>query len=131
MDRRKRSLAGYSPWGLKSVQASGHKGEGNWLSALEDRGALCHANLCEQMGGGGEGHGHQRDPITVPCHLRWGGFGVSNHVDQSKGLGVETWLFLLTEHLWTWVSSPTKQLALGEVMPVSGLEKKAPRGIWW
>lgn len=32
---------------------------------------------------------------------------------RARGWELGDVAFLLTEHLWTWVSSPTKQLALG------------------
>ena len=69
------------------TRLSEHKGRELAQCPGGQRSPLSCPALCEQMGSGGLGMAI-RDPIRFPCHLRWGGFGVSNHVDKSKGLGI-------------------------------------------
>lgn len=55
----------------------------------EDRGALCHAQHCVSRWAVGAWAWPSGIRCSFPCHLRWGRFGVSNHVcDQKQGLGI-------------------------------------------
>lgn len=72
-----------------------------------------------------------------PSGIRYGsrvtldGEDLGSQIMSTKARGWELGdvAFLLTEHLWTWVSSPMKQLALGGSHASLRAGKESSRGI--